>query len=314
MRAALSDALVEAARRDPRFVLITGDHGYALFDAFRAECPDRYINAGIAEQNMVGIAAGMAMAGYRPAVYGLSAFVPIRVLEQIKMDVCYLDLPVLFLGDGAGIVYSTLGSSHQSTEDISAVRALPGITVLSPADRHEMTATFELATSLSGPTYMRIGKADRGDVHPGDVRDRLKLGHMLDVLGDADAPLVIIATGSMVVTAREVSETLSVASRVLSAPSLKPLDVQHLVEEIGPATALVTMEEHSIQGGLGSIIAEQMSEVRPMPILRIGVPDQFSTTAGSYEHLMREHGLDAATVLPRVASFAKEYLAAPSFR
>ncbi len=123
MRAAFSDCLVAAARRDSRVMLLTGDHGYALFDSLRRECPAHYFNAGIAEQNMVGVAAGMAKAGLRPICYGLSAFVPIRVLEQIKLDVCYENLPVIFIGDGAGVVYSSLGTSHQSTEDIAALRS-----------------------------------------------------------------------------------------------------------------------------------------------------------------------------------------------
>jgi transketolase len=308
MREALSDALVEAARRDPRFILLTGDHGYALFDAFRAECPDRYVNAGIAEQNMVGMAAGLAMAGYRPAVYGLSAFVPIRVLEQIKLDICYLDLPVLLLGDGAGVVYSTLGSSHQSTEDIAAVRGLPGITVLSPADRHEMTATFELATRLGGPTYLRIGKADRGDVHAAGVRGELELGRMLPVAGDPDAPILFLATGSMVVTAMDVARRMGRPVRVMSVPSLKPLDAEQLIEVVTPAQVVVTMEEHTIHGGLGSIVAEELSERHPVPVLRIGVPDRFSVTAGTHDHLMREHGLDSPAVQARVESFAEHHL------
>src|ERR1700676_5415334 len=120
MRNAFSQALVEAARTDPRVLLLTGDHGYSLFDEFRRVCPGQYINAGVAEQNMVGVAAGLARGGFRPVVYGLSAFVPIRVLEQIKLDVCYEQLPVVFVGDGAGVVYSTLGASHQSAEDVAA--------------------------------------------------------------------------------------------------------------------------------------------------------------------------------------------------
>src|SRR3954451_23292123 len=137
MRNAFSHALVEAARRDPRVLLLTGDHGYALFDDFRRHCPDQYLNAGVAEQNMVGVAAGLAQGGFRPVVYGLSAFVPMRVLEQIKIDVCYEELPVVFIGDGAGVVYGHLGASHQSTEDVAALRALPHMSILSPADGHE---------------------------------------------------------------------------------------------------------------------------------------------------------------------------------
>src|SRR5256886_12520735 len=136
MRNAFSQVLVDHACRDPRVLLLTGDHGYSLFDDVRRVCPDQYLNAGVAEQNMVGVAAGLAKGGLRPVVYGLSAFVPIRVLEQIKIDVCYENLPVVFVGDGAGVVYSTLGASHQSTEDIAALRALPNMRLLSPADAH----------------------------------------------------------------------------------------------------------------------------------------------------------------------------------
>src|SRR5436309_1510377 len=138
MRNAFASALIQAAQADPRVLLLTGDHGYALFDEFRRACPDQYVNAGVAEQNMVGVAAGLAKGGLRPVVYGLSAFLPIRVLEQIKLDVCAENLPVVFFGDGAGVVYGTLGTSHQCTEDIAALRALPNMVILSPADDLEM--------------------------------------------------------------------------------------------------------------------------------------------------------------------------------
>src|SRR5262252_9087896 len=157
MRTAFSNALVQAALADPRIVLLTGDHGYALFDEFRAACPGQYINAGVAEQNMVGVAAGLAKGGLRPVVYGLSAFVPVRVLEQIKIDVCYEELPVVFIGDGAGVVYSALGTSHQSTEDIATLRALPHLGILSPADGQEMTTCMALALAAPGPVYLRMG-------------------------------------------------------------------------------------------------------------------------------------------------------------
>ena len=131
MRDAFSKSLVDIAKKDPNVILLTGDHGYALFDEFRKIIPNQYINAGIAEQNMVGMAAGLARVGFRPFVYGLSAFIPIRVLEQIKIDIAHDNLPIVLLGDGAGFVYSHLGTSHQSTEDISATRSLPNLTIKS---------------------------------------------------------------------------------------------------------------------------------------------------------------------------------------
>ena len=159
MRNAFSDALVNAAKSDQRVVLLTGDHGYSLFDEFRKVCPDQYINAGVAEQNMVGVAAGLAKSGFFPIVYGLSSFVPMRVLEQIKLDIGYERLKVLLIGDGAGVVYSSLGSSHQCTEDIAALRALPNISILSPADALEMTQCMNwVFNNANCPIYLRMGK------------------------------------------------------------------------------------------------------------------------------------------------------------
>ena len=198
MREAFSAALVQAARSDPRVLLLTGDHGYTLFDEFRRVCPDQFLNAGVAEQNMVGVAAGLAKGGFLPVVYGLSAFVPMRVLEQIKMDVCYEELPVVFVGDGAGFVYSTLGASHQCTEDVAALRGLPHLSILSPADALEMTQAMRMALAHGGPVYLRMGKADRGRIH--SEPPALEWGNMVPVRR-GEGPLVWLATGSMVKTA-----------------------------------------------------------------------------------------------------------------
>ena len=145
MREAFSQNLVDLVKNNPAVYVLSGDHGYALFDSLRKENPTHFINAGVAEQNMVGVGAGMAKTGLYPIMYGLCAFVPIRVLEQIKMDFCYENLPGLFIGDGAGVVYSHLGASHQSTEDVSALRGVPNISILSPADKYEFVACFKLA-------------------------------------------------------------------------------------------------------------------------------------------------------------------------
>src|SRR5438045_3930435 len=155
MRNAFSESLVRIASVDRRVMLLTGDHGYALFDAFRSECRSQFINAGVAEQNMVGVAAGLARAGFRPFVYGLSAFVPISVIEQIKLDVAHDNLPVVFVGDGAGLVYGPLGTSHHATEDIACTRSIPNLAVLSPADRFELSFCMEHAYKLHQPVYLR---------------------------------------------------------------------------------------------------------------------------------------------------------------
>lgn len=302
MRNAFSNALVRLAQSDPRVLLITGDHGYALFDDFRKACESQYINAGIAEQNMVGMAAGLARTGFRPFVYGLSAFVPIRVLEQIKLDVAHDNLPVVFLGDGAGFVYSHLGTSHQSTEDIACARSVPQLTVLSPADRHEMEACMDLAYALNSPVYMRMGKSDRGDIHASAVK--LRAGELVRVRsGRADRP-ALIATGSMVRTALDIAEQELDAS-VWSAPSIKPLNVNAVATIAKAAAGIVTLEEHSQLGGLGAAITEITSATTPCRVLRIGVPDRFSEHCGSYNYLLKEHGLDTDSVRQKIDEFRK---------
>jgi transketolase len=300
VRTAFSDALVAAAVADPKVLLLTGDHGYALFDAFRKQRPDQYINCGIAEQNMVGVAAGLAKAGYKPIVYGLAAFVPIRVLEQIKIDICYENLPVVLIGDGAGLVYSHLGTSHQSTEDIACTRAIPALTVLSPADRFEMTATMQLALQLHSPVYLRVGKSDRGDVHK--ITMQLTVGDMLQVRQGRHR-LALLATGSMVKTAIELSQELD--ADVWSVPSLKPLNQNQLRSIAERVDAIVTLEEHSVLGGLGSCVTESLAMHKPLPVCRIGIEDRFSAYCGTWDYLLREHGLDAASVKLRVDAFLK---------
>ncbi|OWK46311.1 transketolase family protein [Fimbriiglobus ruber] len=299
MRDAFSNALVTAARTDPRVVLLTGDHGYALFDDLRRECPDKYLNCGVAEQNMVGVAAGLAKAGFLPIVYGLSAFVPVRVLEQIKMDVCYEQLPVVFAGDGAGVVYSSLGTSHQSTEDVAALRAVPEMTILSPADAAEMTACMAVALAGDGPVYLRMGKADLGVVHsapPVLVRGRPLL------VKPGNGPLALMATGSMVGTAMSVSSRWP-GTAVYSVPYLKPIDEVAVADICRRHRAVVTLEEHSVYGGLGGAVAEIAAAHAPTWVGRVGIDDRFSKYCGSYSYLTREHRIDADSVVAKIAAF-----------
>jgi transketolase len=308
VRDAFSNALVRLALADPKVLLLTGDHGYALFDEFHKRCPDQYINAGIAEQNMVGMAAGLARVGFRPFVYGLAAFVPIRTVEQIKLDIAHDDLPVVLLGDGAGFVYSHLGTSHQSTEDISCTRAIPGLDVLSPADRFEMTACMDYAYAANGPVYLRMGKSDRGDAHAGPI-DALQPGRLLQIRnGRTDRP-GLIATGSMVRTALEIAQEQDLS--VWSAPVLKPLAANDVCAAARKTMGLITLEEHSVLGGLGAAITEITSEHQPTRVLRIGVPDRFSEHCGTHAYLLREHGLDIDSVRDRISVFCQSHAPSP---
>jgi transketolase len=304
MRDAFSDTLVRLATADPKVLLLTGDHGYALFDKFRKSCPKQYINAGIAEQNMIGMAAGLARAGFRPIVYGLSAFVPVRVLEQIKLDIAHDQLPVILIGDGAGFVYAQLGTSHQSTEDIACARSIPDLSVYSPADRFELTACMDRAYKAKAPVYIRMGKSDRGDVHadnlPGGINGLLELKR-----GEAQN-IAFIATGSLVRTALDIARERYPRAAVWSAPIIKPIDASQVVDICRHSSVMAVLEEHSVLGGLGSVIAEIASEFAPTRVLRIGVRDRFSQHCGSYAYLLKEHGLDR----PGIEKRLEDYLSA----
>jgi len=299
MRQAFSDALVSTATSDPKVLLLTGDHGYALFDSFRKICPKQYINCGIAEQNMVGVAAGLAKAGFKPIVYGLAAFIPVRVLEQIKIDVCYENLPVIFVGDGAGLVYSHLGASHQSTEDIACTRAIPQIAILSPADRFEMTASLKLAFKLSSPVYLRVGKGDCGDVHMGPVD--MDCGQLLKIR-DGKGKIAFLATGSMVKTALRLSED-KFDAEVWSVPSIKPIQIETVRQIARKVDCIFTFEEHSIIGGFGSCVTETIAECKSTHVYRLGVKDLFSKNCGTWNYLLSNHQLDYESLAMDISEY-----------
>jgi transketolase len=298
MRDAFSHVLVDLALADPRVLLLTGDHGYSLFDRFRDRCPTQYLNVGVAEQNMVGMAAGLARVGFRPFVYALAAFVPIRTVEQIKLDIAHDGLPVVLIGDGAGLVYSHLGTSHQSCEDIACTRAIPGLSILSPADAEEMSATMRLAYNCKAPVYLRMGKTDRGVVHTTRLTE-IQLGQPLKVRSGELRELAFLATGSMVDAAVGLSDN-HYRCDVWSVPSIKPINAEAILGISRECKSLVVLEEHSVLGGLGSAVAEIVSEAGLSRVLRIGIRDRFSCHCGSYDYLLREHGLDIDSIHRRI--------------
>ncbi len=301
MREMFSKCLVDQVKKNSITYLLSGDHGYALFDSLRKEKPNHFINAGVAEQNMIGVGAGMAKMGLYPIMYGLSAFVPVRVLEQIKIDFCYENLPGLFIGDGAGVVYSHLGTSHQSTEDIAVLRAIPQISILSPCDKFELKACFEWAVQQKSPVYLRMGKADLGATHTSEIND-FKIGAPRRIFKQENvAKVAFAATGSLVRLAMSLVETESLKADVYSFPCIKPLDETLIIEMFRGYDKIYVFEEHSIYGGLGSALAEILAANRGGPTLhRIGIQDRFSAMCGSYDYLMKEHGLDIVRVKARI--------------
>jgi transketolase len=292
-----------AARADDKILLLTGDHGNALFGEFRRIFPERFVNCGIAEQNMIGVAAGLAKSGFRPLVYALASFSPMRVIEQIKLDVCCDELPIVIVGDGAGVVYGTLGVTHQTVEDIAVMRALPNMRILSPADSHEMTGAMALALATPKPVYLRMGKGDLGPVHA--VAPNLEWGGLVPVSA-GEGPIVFIATGAQVLMAMQVAREWP-GSAIWSAPSLKPLDTAAVLAACRPHRLVVTMEEHNVFGGLGGAVAEILTEEHPMPVCRIGIQDRFTQLCGSYPYTIKEHGLDLESIRGRITAFLAKW-------
>jgi transketolase len=303
MRDRLSQLLVDAAAHDERFLVLSGDHGYALFDALRVARPSQFLNVGVAEQSMIGVASGLTKVGFRPCVYGLAAFVPIRVLEQIKLDLCHASAPVILLGDGAGLVYSTLGVSHQCGEDIACLRPLPAIAIYSPADEFELVACWDEALRASHPSYIRIGKADRPAVHRGAV-----VGTAPHWVGRSAGPgddRLIVGSGTLTSVAARFAESRDIPC--LSVPRIKPLPPE-LVDQACARRRVVVVEEHAAAGGLFGALAEATA-ARPhhesaTRLTHLGLRSRFTTTAGSYQHALSEHALDDATIGQRLADWA----------
>lgn len=289
MRSTLARLFVEAVKNNERTYVLSGDHGYALFDPLRTEFPEHFINAGVAEQNMVGIAAGLAKGGFSPIVYGLGAFIPNRVLEQIKLSVCYENLKVIFVGDGAGAVYSTLGISHQTFEDIAVLRSIPNIRIFSPSDAKELEWCFEDALNYQGPSFIRVGKSDLADSHCEDAAVHAS-GLTRVKKGEKDKP-IILATGSMVSVCSSVLDDDFDGVALYSVCKIKPLGEQDLAFLRDNSSFVVTVEEHNVHGGLGSIVAEIVTTYFPKKVVRIGVNDCFTKACGNYEYAMEEHGL-----------------------
>lgn len=301
MRNAFAEELTALAAADPRIVLLSGDIGNRLFDRFKAQFPDRFINVGVAEANMIGVAAGLALAGMRPVTYTIASFAVYRAYEQIRVDVGYHHLPVVMVGTGGGLAYAANGPTHHSCEDVAVLRAIPNLTVACPGDAPELRSLLRDALQQSGPVYLRIGKKGEPVVHA--TEPDLRLGRAIVVRPGND--ITILSCGTLLPEAIAAAKTLQhsgVSVEVVSFPTVKPLDETLLNHVFRARSLVVTMEEHARNGGLGGAIAEWLTDQPPMParLLRLGVPDKFLHEAGEQEHARHVCGLDAAGLVASI--------------
>lgn len=302
MRELLSRWLVDQAKSDPKFLVLSGDHGYALFNAIRQGAPDQFVNVGICEQGMIGYAAGLASLGFKPVVYGLAAFVPMRVVEQVKLDLCHPGHPVIILGDGAGLVYSTLGTSHQCGEDLACLRPMPGMLLLSPCDSHELALALAAARAHPGPSYIRIGKSDRPAAHA-SLEEASLQPHWVQAAPSARACLV--GTGSMVSVCRALAREQGLAA--LSVPQLKPVD-ESLGRMLAGYEQVITVEEHNLHGGLYSVVCEELVKFRPErfpQVTPLALQEHFAAKVGDWQYALSEHQLADAQIKERVLAALK---------
>ncbi len=301
MRNAFAKTLTELAADDERLVLLSGDIGNRMFDGFKTACPDRFFNCGVAEANMMSMAAGLAMSGLRPVVYTIVPFVTTRCLEQIRVDVCYHHVPVVIVGVGGGLSYASLGATHHSCEDLALMRALPHMRVVCPGDAHETRAALKAAVALSEPVYLRLGKKGEPLVH--SAEPALEIGRAITVREGADA--VLLSTGNLLPTAVEVADLLApegLVLRVVSVHTVKPLDETALADAFQTTPLVATLEEHSLLGGLGGAVAEWLAEQPPSRgrLLRLGTADSFLHEAGGQDHARQLYELTPPQIAARI--------------
>ncbi|MFI5496371.1 transketolase family protein [Actinoplanes sp. NPDC051859] len=294
-------ALIELARTDPRVFCVDTDTG-GLETTFAVEFPERYVNLGIAEANLMGVAAGMASAGLRPYAHTLSGFAAARACEQIKIDIAYNDLPVRIVVTHGGLSSGHYGPTHHAVEDLAILRTLPNLTVVVPADAAEVEQAVLATAGLPGPVVIRLGRAATPLIH--DTTPELVPGRAARLRDGTD--VTIVATGPwpvlMALQAHVELAALGIRARVLNMHTIKPLDRAAVIAAARETAGLVTVEDHLVIGGLGGAVCEVVTETRPCPVRRIGVPDRFGDEVGDEHDL-----LVAAGVSPeRIVAAARE--------
>nr|WP_321462969.1 transketolase family protein [uncultured Cohaesibacter sp.] len=289
-RDAFSATLVAMAAENNAIVAVCNDSvGSSKLDAFRDAYPQRLINVGIAEQTMIGVGAGLANGGKIPFVCGAACFLTGRALEQIKADVAYSDTNVKLVGISSGMAYGNLGPTHHSTEDFAWIRAIPNIAIVAPCDNIETAAAVAFAAEYEGPIFLRLSRTGVPQLLPDDHVFELGKANRLRDGND----VTVIANGTLTHRAMAAAELLAlkgISTRILNMASVKPLDEEAIVCAAEETGAILTCEEHTILGGLGSAVAEIVTETCPVPMKRLGVPGIFPPT-GSAEFLLDEFGM-----------------------
>lgn len=296
MRMVFVDTLIKLARENERICVITPDMGYGILDKFQGEFPDRYFNLGICEQNCMSVAAGMALNGFKPYVYSIIPFIVHRCLEQIRVDVSYMGTDVKIIGVGSGFEYGAAGATHHGTEDLALTRALPNMIVMAPGDNREMEILLAESAHVDAPAYIRIGRHNRGIINKDSP---VRIGQA-SIIREGEK-IALLSTGNMLPVAYDYAIELEKSGHnpaLISMHTLKPLDAELIAELIAGNYAIITLEEHTVIGGLGSAVAEIIAESgKGIRFKRIGIADQYSHVVGSAQYIRSAFGLDLAGVI-----------------
>ena len=301
MRNTFVKTLVKLAEQDERIFVITPDLGFSVLEEFEEKFPDRFLNVGIAEANAVSIASGLALSGKIVYVYSIMPLT-MRPFEQIRVDVAYMNTNVRLVGVGAGVTYGPAGATHHSIEDIAIMRALPNMTVFSPCDPYEVEKITEESVSHDGPIYFRLAK--KGEPIISDMQANIKLGQANYIRKKSNSEIAIIFTGNASDIAMDVAGELTkkgLQVDVISMHSIKPFDYKTLEQIISRTNYVFTIEEHSVIGGLGSVVSEYIAESKYNPIFkRFGLPDEYSHYVGSQFYIRDKFNFTAKKIIDSI--------------
>jgi transketolase len=296
MRTAFINQLIEEARKNSKVFLIVGDLGFSVVEPFVEEFPQQFLNIGIAEQNMAGVAAGLAMEGYCVYIYSIANFPTLRCIEQIRYDICYHNLNVKIIAVGGGFAYGPLGPSHHATEEIGMLRTIPNLTICAPGDPIEASEVTKLSANTFGPFYIRLGKAGEPVVHESNIV--LSIGNCLPILsGKKNA---VFTMGATLKYAKDFVINNSLNASVYSFPFIKPLNKLNLLEIFLRYENIITIEEHQSSAGFGSAILEVLNDLQEEDLIqlnqiprirRVAIPNKFYSIAGTQNYLRNAAGI-----------------------
>ncbi len=307
MRDAFTRALMREAAKDPKLTLVTGDLGFGVLKPFWETYPDQFVNAGIAEQAMTGLAAGLSMTGRTVLTYSIGNFPTLRCIEQIRNDCAYHDANVKVVCVGGGFVYGSLGMSHHATEDMAILRALPNVTVFTPGDPEEVEAIVPIMLKTPGTCYLRLGRGGEPTLHAGPI-ENYEVPRALTLREGKDVAL--LSAGGILtqtVSAAKLLEERGVSAEVVSFPCIKPIDREKIAELAKRFRHIVTVEEHSVVGGFGGAVSEVLAETGSgCKLHRIGMEDVYSCIVGTQQYLRGAYQMDDKAICERTVGWLAE--------